>query len=169
MILKTNLINQIVSTLSQGGVVVMPTDTVYGIVSRAEDNAAVERIYKVKKRNKEKKLITLISDWEQTKKFGTDSSKFTIPEYDEPTTIILNDKAFRLPKDPELRALIRETGPLVAPSANLEGQTPARNVTEARNYFGNQVDLYVDGGEIEGRASKIIRLSNAGDVTIIRE
>jgi L-threonylcarbamoyladenylate synthase len=83
--------------------------------------------------------------------------------------------AFRLPLSEDLRNLLLQTGPLVAPSANPEGLAPAKNITEAQNYFGppaqagNSVDLYIDGGEIVGKASKIIRLNDDGSVVVIRE
>ncbi len=160
---------KLVQTLLSGGVVVMPTDTIYGLVARAEDRAAVEKIYAIKKRSKEKKLITLISDWSEIQKFGINPSKFKIPQTKEPTTFILEENAFRMPQNKELRDLLRETGPLVAPSANPEGLPPAKNIEEAKNYFGDQVDLYVDGGEIYGQASKIVSLQPGGEVTIIRE
>lgn len=50
--------------------------------------------------------------------------------------------AYRVPRSPELRALLAETGPLVAPSANPQGLPPARSVAEVREYFGDKIDYY---------------------------
>ena len=147
----------------------MPTDTIYGIVGRAEDKDAVKRIYQVKQRSPEKKLITLIADWADIKKFGIDPKKYKIPVFDEPTTVIMDGISFRLSQNEKLRDLLRKTGPLVAPSANPEGLSPAQNIDEAKKYFGNQVDLYIDGGEILGRPSKLVRLHPDGSIHIIRE
>ena len=148
----------LIKILKDGGVAVMPTDTIYGVVGRAENKKTVDKIFEIKKRSPDEKLITLISNWEDTKKFGINASLYKIPEYSEPTTFILEDTAFRLPKEEGLRELILKTGPLVAPSANPEDSPPAKNIKEAKNYFGDLVDLYIDGGEISGKASKIIRL-----------
>src|SRR5204863_149383 len=60
-----------------------------------------------------------------------------------------NTLALRLPKDESLQNLLKKTGPLIAPSANVEGLPPAKNITDAKKYFGDGVDLYIDGGEIE--------------------
>lgn len=159
----------LIKVLKTGGVVVMPTDTLYGIVARAQDYKAVERIYKIKKRSPDKKLIVLISSWNDTKKFDINASKFKIPKTNVPTSFILNDIAFRLPKPEDLRKLLKVTGPLVAPSANLENEPPAKNIFEAKKYFGDLIDLYIDGGEISGLASRIIKLHNDGSVGILRE
>ncbi|OGJ01973.1 hypothetical protein A3I95_01550 [Candidatus Nomurabacteria bacterium RIFCSPLOWO2_02_FULL_44_12] len=159
----------LLKVLKGDGVVVMPTDTLYGIVGRAQNASTVEKIYKIKKRSPEKKLINLIADWEDIKKFRIDPKKFKIPQFNEPTSVILEDISFRLPQNENLRELIRKTGPLVAPSANPEDLPPAQNIDEARKYFGNQVDLYIDGGTITARASKVIRLHADGSITILRE
>ena len=67
--------------------------------------------------------------------------------------------AFRLPNDPDLLALINKTGPLIAPSANPEGLEPAKTIKQAKNYFGNRVDIYIDGGDCsKATVSKLIDL-----------
>lgn len=171
MSLTENIWNNenLIEVLRNGGVVVMPTDTIYGIVGRAENKKTIERIYKIKKRAQEKKCITLIGSWNETKKFGIDSSKFKIPETNEPTTFILENTSFRLPQKKEFQDLLLKTGPLIAPSANTEGLTPAENIAKAKEYFGNSIDLYVDGGDIKGKASKIIKLNKDGTISILRD
>ena len=146
----------------------MPTDTIYGLVGRADLPNTVARIYKIKNRAPEKKCIILIGDWNETKKFGIDSSKFKISETTEPTSFILEDIAFRQPQQKELRDFLLQTGPLIAPSANPEGLPPAQNISEAKNYFGDMVDFYEDGGTLTGKASKIIQLHKDGSKSILR-
>ena len=98
-----------------------------------------------------------------------------------------NTLAFRLPFSRTLRDLLNKTGPLIAPSANPEALFPAKNIKEARRYFGDVVDpvrgrgslralaasngvnLYIDGGEIEAKASKLIKLNNDGSIIVLRE
>ena len=154
--------------LKDGGVAVIPTDTIYGVVGRADMPAVVERIYKIKNRALEKPCIILIGSWSETKKFGVDSSKFKIPETDEPTSFILDGIAFRRPQKPEFQDFLLQTGPLIAPSANPEGLSPAQNISEAQNYFGDAVDFYLDGGTLTGKASKIIKLGSDGTEIFIR-
>lgn len=160
---------ELIQILQNGGVAVMPTDTIYGIMGLALNKKTVERISKIKKRSPEKPFINLIGDWSETKKFGIDASQYKIPENAEPTTYIIEGISFRIPNVPELRDLLLKTGPLIAPSANPEGLPPAENILEAKEYFGDSVDLYVDGGEISGKASRIIKLNSDGNISILRE
>jgi L-threonylcarbamoyladenylate synthase len=75
--------------------------------------------------------------------------------------------AFRLPRPRWLRSLLCETGPLVAPSANFEGEPSARTVGEARKYFAEKVDFYRDGGNLDSAPSTIIKINN-GKSMILR-
>ena len=176
----------LIEVLAKNGVVVMPTDTIYGIVGRAEDKEVVEKIYKMRGRSPLKPCIVLIGDVSELKKFNitlTDEQKKIIESYGEPTSFILDcpderfsylhrgtkTLAFRIPKENDLKNLLLQTGPLVAPSANREGEDPAQNIEEAKKYFGDLVDLYVNGGEIKRHPSKVIRLYKDGSVGIIRE
>lgn len=186
----------IVNVLKENGVVVMPTDTIYGIVGSALSSPVVTRIYDIRKRAPEKPCIILISDIDELEKFSiilSEKQKEKLKEYwplDStqdlqliPTSIVLDcldekfeylhrgthTLAFRLPYKKELQDLLVKTGPLIAPSANLEGMPTAQNVDEAKEYFGNLVDLYIDGGEIKGKASKVIELRKDGSVRILRK
>ena len=188
MPLSQNIWNNenLIKVLREDGIVVMPTDTLYGIVGKALNEMTVERIYKIRKRSLEKPCIILIGDINELRKFEivlAEEQINKVEEYKEPTSFIIdcaNDKfsylhrgtntlAFRVPQDEGLRLLLVTVGPLVAPSANIEGLLPAKNITEARNYFGSQVDLYVDGREMLGKASKIIKLHKDGKLSTIRQ
>jgi len=177
----------LVEILKRGGVAVMPTDTIYGIVGRAEDRDVIERIYKIRKRNPERPCIILIGDIGELNKFSVnpiESQKEKLYEsWPGPVSVILdcedskfeylhrgtNTLAFRLPSDKGFRDFLLETGPLVAPSANPEGLPTAKNIDEAKAYFGDSVDFYANGGEIEAKASKLIKLHKDGSVSILRE
>lgn len=179
----------LLKTLQEGGVAVIPTDTIYGIVGKASDSSVVERIYRIRKRAPQKPCIILISDIGELEKFSITLSveqKNQLEEYwskPDPVSIVLdcpNDRftylhrgthtlAFRMPHQEELRELLRRTGPIVAPSANTEGMSPAQNIEEAKKYFGDSIDMYIDGGDIQGNPSKIIKLHKDGSVTILRE
>jgi L-threonylcarbamoyladenylate synthase len=76
--------------------------------------------------------------------------------------------ALRIPDNELLQEVLSKTGPIVAPSANREGEEPAATVEVAKEYFGDTVDFYVDGGELKGEASTVISLEN-GRLQVIRE
>ncbi len=73
-----------------------------------------------------------------------------------------------MPDKSELIELLKETGPLVAPSANPQGKPPAKTIDEAQAYFGDSVDHYEDAGVVEGEPSTIISFQN-GEMTVIRQ
>ena len=75
--------------------------------------------------------------------------------------------AFRLPKDKFVLQILKETGPLVAPSANPEGLPPAENLKQAREYFGDKVFYYGRGG-LQGAPSTLVSL-NDGKVGVLRQ
>ena len=78
--------------------------------------------------------------------------------------------AFRLVKNSPLAELINSTGPLIAPSANIEGHESATNISQAIDYFGDLVDIYVDGGTITNNIpSKIIAINDDDEIEVIRD
>ena len=188
MRLSQNIWNDknLIEVLVGNGVVIMPTDTLYGIVGKALNASVVNRIYAARKRKPEKPCIILIGDIDELEKFSVNISKQQknkLKEYwDTPTSIIFDCEdeilsylhrgtktlAFRLPSSDGLCDLLKKTGPLIAPSANLEGLPPSLNITEAKKYFDDLVDLYIDGGEIKGKASKVIKLKKDGSIEVLR-
>ena len=164
---------------------IIPTDTIYGLVGQALDKKIVERIYAAKGRRPDKPFIILIYSIKELSLFGVklSSAETKIIEKYWPgkVSIILpcpakkfeylhrgtKSLAFRLPRKKSLLTILKKTGPLVAPSANPEGQAPAKNITEAKKYFGDKVDLYIAGAKLAGKASKIIKLIDS-KIEIIR-
>ncbi|MDD5738900.1 MAG: L-threonylcarbamoyladenylate synthase [Candidatus Pacebacteria bacterium] len=173
---------KIIQILKSNGVGVLPTDTLYGLVGSAFSEKAIERIYKLKNRSQNKPFIILISKIKDLKMFGVEikrEEKATLKKYwMSPVSIILecpnlskemsylkplnNTLAFRCPNLKWLRKLLKKTGPLVAPSANPESSPPAENIEQARMYFGETVDFYVDNGELKGQPSTILKLNEDG-------
>ncbi len=162
--------------IKNGKIVVFSTDTLYGLLASAFFEEAILKIYKIKKRNKQKPLIILISKLVDLERFGVFPNKKTKKILKEiwpgPTSVVLAKKeknfsyldrglgslAFRMPKKPLISSLLKLTGPLVAPSANPEGLPPALTIRQAKKYFGQNVDLYV-AGKITKKPSSIIDLS----------
>ena len=177
----------LIKVLEENGVVVMPTDTIYGIVGKALEKNTVERIYDIKKRDLNKPCIILIGGINELEKFSirlSEEKKLEIQKYWSGSVSIILDcpddsfsylhrgtktLAFRMPSSQTLRNLLLEVGPLVAPSANPEARLPSKNIEEAKKYFGDAVDLYIDGGELKNKASKIIKLNKDGSVVVLRE
>lgn len=175
--------NDPITIIKNNGIGVMPTDTIYGIVGQALSQDAVEKIYTVKQRTPSKPFIILISNPSDLALFDihiTPSIQASLDLYwPGPVSIILechNPKfgylhrgteslAFRLPNVPELIEFIKQTGPLVAPSANPEGLPPSKDIVEAKAYFGNSVDFYLEG-PVNTKASKIIRITERGEEII---
>ncbi len=178
---------KLIQTLTDGGVVIMPTDTVYGFVCRAENPTAVSRVYTIRKRDTEKPCIILIGNAGDMQKFGvalTDEQREALQKlWPGPVSISFecqddkfaylhrgtNSLAFRIPHREGLQTLLRSVGPIIAPSANPEGQPVAKNIDVAKHYFGDLVDLYIDGGNIVAAPSKIIRLNKDGSEEVLRD
>lgn len=166
-----------------GAVGVMPTDTVYGVVAAADNEAAVQKLYALKKR-KQKPGTLIAANIEQLVELGLKARYLKAVEqyWPGPITIIIPTGpelahlhqgkysiGVRIPADEALQALLHETGPLMTTSANQPGKSPASMLQEAKAYFGDQVDFYVDGGDLSDRqASTIIRMVDDA-VEVLRE
>ncbi len=168
------------------GIGIIPTDTLYGLVASVYSEDAIKRIYDLKGRDADKGLIVLISSMKDLEIFGiklTSKMKVFIKKHwPGKLSIILPfnkdlfpylDKtngtlAVRFPDKKDLIKFIKETGPLVAPSANPQGMPPAKNIVEAQNYFGNNIDFYLDGGEIDSLPSTLIKIDGE-KISVLRE
>jgi L-threonylcarbamoyladenylate synthase len=169
----TSFDETIIRLLKAGAIGVLRTDTLYGIVARAGDERAVEHVYAVKQRTPSKSPIVLVASLDQLfdsydeavlsrlSELWPGKNSVILPSNGAPTWIVRDNAsvAYRIPDDEVLRALLQETGPLIAPSANPEGEPPALSVEEAKRYFGNKIDFYVDGGVVsDDTPSKLYRL-----------
>lgn len=178
--------NKIISVLQNGGIGVIPTDTIYGLVGQALKQKTVERIYQVKKRNPSKPMIVLINSFNdlnlfnirqekemklKLKEFWPGKVSVIIPCLDEKLSYLhrgTNSIAFRMPDNRLLQNIISKVGPLVAPSANPEGMPPPTTIEEAEKYFNGSVDFYLDSGKIQSKPSKLIRMEGESIVELRR-
>lgn len=177
--------NSIIEVLKKDGVAVIPTDTIYGLVGRALSLSVVNKIDSLKVRSSDKPFIILISSLSDLDLFDiklnkTDRNILT-KIWPNKISIVLpcnkesleylhkgkNSLAFRIPLNNNLLKIIKETGPLIAPSANPENQPPAENTDEAKIYFGDDVDIYIEG-KTNKTPSTLISLEN-GKIKILRE
>ena len=163
--------------IKSGGVGVMATDTLYGIVGSAYDTEVVERIYRIKVRQPDKPMIILISDYADLEQFKIkldDRLKRSLENvWPGAVSVILpcpsdhfahlhrgtKTLAFRLPAKQALRQLVLATGPLVAPSANPESLPPAATIAQAWSYFGSTVDFY-KRGRVSGKSSQLVKFQD---------
>lgn len=170
----------IVQKIKQGQILVLPSDTIYGLSCLSLNKKALEKIARIKKRASDKPFISLVSSLSMAKKYASIKTRDTKKLQDiwlndkRPTTIILpakkklprqmvsNDGAIslRLPKSDFLIKIIRKVGaPLISTSLNLSGGKPLSNLNSLNKYFSpsNQPDLIIDIGELKkAKPSKII-------------
>lgn len=174
------------TTIRRGGVGVLPTDTIYGLVGSALDRSVIRRIYSLRRRNPRKPMIILIGAYRDIRRFGirldVRTRRALGKVWPGKVSVILACRskkfsylhrgtqtlAFRMPGPAWLRAGLRKTGPLAAPSANTEGKPPARSVREAKRYFANRIDFYMDAGRLVSRPSTIVRIER-GKASLVRE
>ena len=183
MIVKNILDNSVISALQNEQLIIAKTDTIYGILA-ANSEKAVERLYKVKRRPLDEPVIILVADIDDIPNL-TPSIKRKYQEISKnrPTTIVTKVSpnflphlprnsgtlAFRVVPESPLAELIRTVGLLVAPSANPSGEEPAKNITEAINYFHELVPIYVDSGEVANtQPSQIVRINEGGEIEFLR-
>ncbi|MBM7636129.1 L-threonylcarbamoyladenylate synthase [Streptococcus saliviloxodontae] len=164
--------------LANGGAVIMPTETVYGLFAKALDEQAVEFVYRLKKRPKDKAMNLNVSSLEEIYRFSKHQPAFLEDLYQAflpgPLTIILEANelvpnwinsglktvGFRVPNHAETQKLIRSQGPLIGPSANLSGTDSGRLFDEIVQAFEGQVTGFRDDQALLGVDSTILDLSS---------
>lgn len=180
-------IDRALNAVKGGRLVVMPTDTVYGIGCDAFDNQAVDALLRAKNRGPDMPVPVLVGSWNTVQGLVRDYSfnmrrlveafwpgGLSVVVHQAPSlpwnlgdtrgTVML-----RMPMHPVALELLEKTGPMAVSSANISGQPPATNVDQAMQQLGDSVGVYVDGGEATiGEASTIVDLSS-GKPRILRE
>ena len=176
-------IDNILNCLANGGVILYPTDTIWGLGCDSTNDKAIKKIFKIKRREENKSLISLVSD-----KKHLQTITGTIPNMDitsEPTTIIypsavgLSKKllakngsaAIRIVQDEFCQRFIRAFGKaIVSTSANLSGASIPRNFSEISEEITNNVDYIVDlrHDELMTNPSKILLINEDRSITKIR-
>jgi L-threonylcarbamoyladenylate synthase len=178
-----SIYNNATTILLNGGVGVIPTDTVYGLVARAEDIKATTRLYRLKQRE-HKPGTVIAANVEQLANLGVPRQQLQIAErfWPNPISIVINldnnleylhqgigSMPFRVVADKSLNEFLELTGPLITSSANQPDQPVSNTTAEARAYFKDDVDFYIDGGDLSNRPpSTIIRIVD-NNIEVIRE
>ncbi|MFZ1946553.1 MAG: L-threonylcarbamoyladenylate synthase [bacterium] len=174
--------------IASGGIVALPTDTTYGLAASVWCERAVERLRRIKTRAEGKSFVVLAADTDWVMELA---ARVTPPEkrlmdayWPGPLTIVFEASdavprylvgrdrtiAVRVPDDALAQSLLRACGsPLVAPSANLRGQEPARSAEEVRRDFAASVDLILDGGPVESGVPSTIVVVRRRRFEVLRE
>ncbi len=164
-----------------GAVLLIPTETVYGLVCRWDDAAAREKIYALKERDGRKPLAMFAASAAALDGAGVvlDGNPRRLLECftPGPITIIASNRdgsttGFRIPDHPFVKALLERCGvPLASTSANHSGSPNALSVKEALSELAGEVDLVIDAGAIppDSRASTVVDVSKTGSWRILRQ
>ncbi len=159
-------IEEAVGVLRRGGLVIFPTDTVYGLGASIRFPKTIKKIYRMKKRSGKKPLVFLIGFKKDIRKFISRSSgevkKLIRDFWPGPLTLILRSKkcntvALRMPSHKIALKLVRGAGPLAATSANLSGRKENISLKRVENRLLKETDLCIDGGRATlGRVSTVL-------------
>ena len=185
---------QAARVIRDGGLVVIPTDTVYGVACDPRNKAAIDRIYRLKRRPRYKALQVLLASTDQLDELSLDLpsplnrlsaaflpgafSPIAVADDDSPLlTVRVDDsgartQGIRVPDCEVTLRVLRAIGPVAASSANRSGNESAQTVDEAVAALGDSVDLYIDGGPtVSHTASTVVAADpDAPDgIVILRE
>lgn len=191
--IRPTIVDLVVGSLKAGQILVLPTDTIYGLSCLASEPRAIKKIYHIKKRDRRKPVLVLVSDLAMAKKYASISKKqaallkYFWSKKSEPTTVILKNKkklpkvltgdsdglAVRLPKSKFLIKIIEKAGcPLVSTSLNFSGQPDIKNLKKLSEYFpkkSDRPDLVIDTGPpLRRHPSRLIDLRISGRAIVIR-
>ncbi|HFI0567032.1 TPA: L-threonylcarbamoyladenylate synthase [Streptococcus suis] len=163
--------------LENGGAVVLPTETVYGLFAQALNEEAVNHVYQLKQRPRDKAMNLNVSNLNDIYFFSQNPPHYLEKLYNRfmpgPLTIILKANknvpfwvnsgldtvGFRLPKHEKTLRLIAETGPLIGPSANVSGQESGKEFTKVLSQFSERLEGIADDEALTGIDSTILDLS----------
>lgn len=186
--IKEEELTDVINTLNNGGIVVFPTETVYGIAGSALSKLAIDKIYKAKNRPREKAINIMVAKKSDINKYAVIKSKIEQNIIDTympgPLTLILEKKdnfgrgftlsdntiGIRIPDNEIAQAILERLDyPIIAPSANISGKESGVDANEIKDDFYNSVDIIIDGGRIENaEASTIVKVENE-KVVVLRE
>ena len=183
-------IQKAVEVLEKGGVILYPTDTLWGLGCNATNAEAVDKIYQLKGRPATKGLIILIADINELKKYVEqipDKALEIMKQTDKPITIVYEKArhiaqnatapdgsvAIRIPKNDFCQQLIRKLGhPITSTSANTSGIEPPTNFKQVETAIIKGVDYVVNWRQNETgttKSSSIYKITANGELVVIRE
>ncbi|MGE5227025.1 MAG: L-threonylcarbamoyladenylate synthase [Planctomycetaceae bacterium] len=182
-----SVLEEAAAAARRGALVVLPTDTVYGIGTRPDDRSATARLFEAKERPRGLTLPVLVASLEDARRVAVmdeRAERLAGAAWPGPLTIVLPRSAdalgwdlggeaatvgVRIPAHPLAVSLLAATGPLAVTSANRSGEPPARTCDELVAAFGDAVAVYLcEDHPLEGRSSTVVDLTGDGP-RILRE
>jgi L-threonylcarbamoyladenylate synthase len=183
-------IDKSIETLNKGGIILYPTDTVWGLGCDATNERAVAKIYALKNRDEQKSMIVLVADENEIKNFS-EQNTLTVFDYikgiHKPVTVIYGEAknlaknlinidgsiGIRIVKDPFCQALITQFGkPIVSTSSNVSGYPPPSIFDDVDIVIKNGVDYIVQHrqGDLHSAApSTVLKINEDGEIVILRK
>jgi L-threonylcarbamoyladenylate synthase len=166
------LLDTIAGWLKSGQIVLLPTDTIYGLHAVAGDGIAAERIAAIKARDEGKQFVVIAASIDQLLGYGALVPEVLRSVWPAPLTAVVpyagGSVAVRVPDLPWLRGLLERTGPLISTSANRSGEAPIREPSELALEVQEGVEWALDAGPRDGKPSTIVDFTR-DEISFIRE
>ena len=181
------MIDKIIKEITSGHLVIMPTDTIYGIIADATDEEIIKKVYLAKERSFHKPLLMLISSEKMLNEFVMDipplTQKLIRKYWPGPLTILFkkNNKvsniltansdyvAIRMPKDKRLLKIMNKINkPLISTSANISTHSPITNPSQIEPAMKEKIDYILDEGTVNKEPSTLVKVEN-NTIEILRE
>lgn len=174
------------AAVRRGELVVLPTDTVYGVGADAFDAGAVQALLEAKGRGRDTPVAVLIPDTRTVDGLATEvpdyAARLIAAFWPGPLTLVLRAQAsllwdlgetngtvgLRMPADEVALALLTQTGPMAVTSANKHGQSPAQTAAEAREQLGDVVAVYLEAGPVEAAVPSTIIDCTTDEPVVLR-
>ncbi|MBR2744167.1 MAG: threonylcarbamoyl-AMP synthase [Clostridia bacterium] len=187
--IKKEELKQVTEILANDGIIVFPTETVYGIGGNALSESVIDKVYDVKKRPREKALNIILADKADIEKYANikyDIERKIIEKcMPGPITMILEKKeqsfgdtftqddntiGIRIPDSKIIHTILENVDfPLIAPSANISGKPGGVEISDIKKDFDGCVDVIIDGGRAKiAKPSTIVKVIN-NEIVILRE
>lgn len=185
--LNTRIVDEVVKILKSGGLLIYPTDTVYGIGCDITQKSAIERIYRVKGADKQKPMSFVCSDIKDISKYAKISTSafrvlkrhlpgpytFILPGTREaPKSLISKQKTvgIRIPDHELTLALVQALGnPIISTSVNISETSFASDPQDFSAFYDGKVDLILDSGPTWAELSSVVDLTDDDQIKVIRE
>ena len=184
----SDVIERAVEILNNGGIVAYPTETFYGLGVKFDNEASLRKLYELKKRPEEKPMPLIIGSRASLSMIAASVNEIAESLMDKfwpgPLTLLLEAKkglspyltadtgriAVRIPGESAALYLVREAGfPITATSANPSGMPPAEDADAVIRYFGEKIDMVIDGGRTAGGLPSTIADVTEKKIKIVRE
>ena len=184
---RVDMFGDAVAALKRGEVIVLPTETLYGLGADALNFAAVEKVFQLKGRDPNNPIPVLVADQEMLLKViaNVPPAAITLMKgfWPGPLTLVLPARqgipapllnatggiGVRISSQPIATELVKALGrPLTATSANPSGQIPARTLEEAKKYFAGHIETFVDNGELTSKTGSTVAEISGDRIRVIR-